>query len=204
MMNNLNSVKELLSQRHSHYQLASELVAPQAEVEQMLKEVLALVPSHFNSQGVRMVLLTGEAHKQHWQLIEKVLIQNIGEEAYNSGTRDKIHTAFMSGVGTVLFFDEEETTQQLMKQFPLYAHNFPKWAEQVQGSHQLAVWLGLVGLGFGASLQHYIGMDDDAIRNHVGAPQNWRLVAQMPFGKALDEPGTKEKLPVEQLLKVLD
>ena len=45
MMNNLNSVKELLSQRHSHYQLASEWVAPQAEVEQMLKEVLALVPS---------------------------------------------------------------------------------------------------------------------------------------------------------------
>ena len=62
-MNYLDNVKRLLNQRHSHYQLASEWVAPQAEVEQMLKEVLALIPSHFNSQGVRMVLLTGEAHK---------------------------------------------------------------------------------------------------------------------------------------------
>lgn len=67
----------------------------------------------------------------------------------------------MSGVGTVLFFDNEPKTKELMEQFPSYQHNFPKWAEQVQGSHQFATWIGLVGLGFGASLQHYTGMDDE-------------------------------------------
>lgn len=203
-MNRLNTAKELLAKRRSQYKLSPEWVAPKEHVEEMLQEVLRLVPTHFNSQGVRMVLLTGDAHRKHWELIEQILIAQIGEDKYLEGTKEKIHGSFMSGVGTVLFFDNEPKTKELMEQFPSYQHNFPKWAEQVQGSHQFATWIGLVGLGFGASLQHYTGMDDEAIRKQVGVPAEWRFIAHMPFGKALDQPAPKDKLPMDELLKVID
>lgn len=198
------SVEQALATRRSHYDLKPVWVSPQSEVEQMLDDILRLVPTHYNTQGVRMVLLTGEAHRKHWELIEQILINRIGEDKYNSGTKDKIHNSFMSGVGTVIFFDEEKVTQDMINKFPTYKDNFSKWAEQVQGSHQLAVWIGLTQLGFGASLQHYIGMDDDAVRAQVGVPDHWRFVAHMPFGEAFDNPETKGRLPKNEVLIVKD
>lgn len=204
MSKNIELATEVALKRRSHYQLEAEWVSPKEEVEALLKSVLRGVPTHFNSQTVRMVLLTGDAHRKHWELIEQILIKQIGEERYNEGTKDKIHSAFMAGVCTVLFFEESSITKNLKEQFPAYAHNFDKWAHQVQGSHQWAVWLGLTELGFGGSLQHYIGMDDDAIKEQVGVPAEWEFIAHMPFGKALDTPEAKPKTSMEELLKILD
>lgn len=201
--NRFESVTDLLGARYSCYALAPEWVGSQEAVEEMLEKVLKLVPSHFNAQPVRMVLLTGSAHQKHWELVEQMLIGQIGKDQYEAGTKNKIHNAFMSGVGTVLFFDDTDTTKSLIEKFPLYADNFHKWAEQVQGSHQLMVWLGLADLGFGANLQHYIGMDDEAIKQLAQVPSSWRLIAQMPFGKALDTPSEKDKLELGEVLKVI-
>ncbi|MBR8702567.1 nitroreductase family protein [Porphyromonas levii] len=205
MMNkNIEKVLDVALKRRSHYALGAEWVSPQEEVEDLLKAVLRGVPTHFNSQSVRMVLLTGDAHRKHWELVERILIEQIGEELYNTGTKAKIHDSFMSGVGTVLFFEESTITEGLSAKMPLYAANFAKWAQQVQGSHQWAVWLGLTELGFGASLQHYIGIDDAAIKAQVGAPEAWEFIAHMPFGKPLDTPEVKPKTSMDELLKVLD
>lgn len=204
MNKNIEKASETAMKRRSHYALGAEWVASQEEVVTLLKSVLRSVPSHFNSQPVRMVLLTGDAHKKHWELIEKLLIAQIGEERYNEGTKSKIHNSFMSGVGTVLYFEDATITKGLSKQMPAYAENFSKWAHQVQGSHQWAVWLGLTELGFGASLQHYIGLNDAAIKEQVGVPAEWEFIAQMPFGKALDHPEAKPKTSMDELLKVLD
>lgn len=197
-------IKELMAKRHSEYALAPEWVAPQKDVEEVLAGVLQLIPTHFNAQTVRMVLLTGEAHQHHWKLIEEILIDQIGEDKYNKSTRAKIEGSFASGAGTVLFFDDTQTTKHLMEQFPTYKHNFPLWAQQVQGSHQYGVWLGLTALGFGASLQHYTGMADDKIKEQVGVPQEWEFIAHMPFGKILKPAEAKDKKPLSETLKVID
>lgn len=204
MNKNIEKATEVALKRRSHYALGAEWVAPQEEVEALLKSVLRAVPTHFNSQSVRMVLLTGDAHKKHWELIEQILIDNIGEDCYNETTKAKIHNSFMSGVGTILYFEESSITKGLGEQMPAYAANFVKWAQQVQGSHQWAVWVGLTELGFGASLQHYIGMNDAAVKDQVGVPAEWEFIAHMPFGKALDSPEAKTKTSMDELLKVLD
>lgn len=204
MNRNIEQATEVALKRRSHYALSAEWVAPQEDVETLLKSVLRSVPTHFNSQSVRMVLLTDDAHRRHWELIEQILISQIGEEQYNKSTRAKIHNSFMSGVGTVLYFEESSITKGLSEQMPLYADNFAKWAHQVQGSHQWAVWIGLTELGFGASLQHYIGMNDTAIKEQVGVPAEWEFIAHMPFGKALDDPEVKPKTSMDELLKVLN
>lgn len=203
MNKNIDRVAEVAAKRRSHYSLGAEWMSPKEEVEKLLESVLRLLPTHFNSQSVRIVLLTGEAHTKHWELIETILIDKLGKKRYDETTRAKVHNAFMSGVGTVLFFEESQITKGLQEQMPAYADNFSKWAQQVQGSHQYAVWLGLTELGFGANLQHYIGMDEEAVKSQVGALESWQFVAHMPFGKALDTPDPKPKTPMDELLKII-
>ena len=68
--------------------------------------------------------------------------------------------------------------------------------------HQLAVWTMLENVGFGASLQHYNPLVDEAVRKEWGLPQTWLLNAQMPFGNPLQEPGEKEVSPLDYRLKI--
>ncbi|KGN71247.1 nitroreductase family protein [Porphyromonas sp. COT-239 OH1446] len=202
MTTQLEIFKGALAHRHSHYALRPEWVASRETVEALLGSVLQTVPSAFNSQPVRMVLLTGEAHASHWKLVEDALIGLMGQEAYEANTASKIRQAFASGVGTVLFFDVPSVTEGLQASFPSYAANFPIWAQQVQGSHQHSVWMGLDMLGFGASLQHYIGMVDSEIKALAEVDASWVLTAQMPFGAPLAEVSGKEKLPLSETLFV--
>lgn len=195
--------EEPILKRHSQYDLTSSLPASPEEVERLLGDILLTTPSAFNSQPVRMVLLTGAAHRRHWDLIKELLIAKIGEERYGGGTAAKIK-GFRDAAGTVLFFDDEEVTRGLQEKFPRYAANFPRWADQVQGSHQYAAWLGLTELGFGANLQHYNGLDDDRVRRDAGVPESCRFVAQLVFGGMnSDSAVAKEKEPLSKTLRVL-
>lgn len=127
---------------------------------------------------------------------EETLFYNV--HTYKVG--NKTVTTIVSGIATILYFTDTNTVTQLQEQYPTYAHNFPLWAEQVQGSHQYAVWVGLTALGFGASLQHYTGMVDDQIKQHAGVPNHWQFVGHMPFGKIGTPATNKEKLPLTETL----
>lgn len=199
-MNKIEIFKEALAHRHSNYALLPEWTASMKDVENLLGHVLQTVPSAFNSQPVRMVLLTGENHAAHWLLVEKALISIMGEKAYEEKTASKIRQSFASGIGTILFFDVPSVTEGLQASFPGYAANFPIWAQQAQGSHQYAVWTGLDMLGFGVNLQHYIGMVDEDIKKLAGVDPSWTLTAQMPFGAPASETVSKEKLSLSETL----
>ena len=116
--------EEPILTRHSQYDLNDSLPSGIEKVEELLGNILLTTPSAFNSQPVRMVLLTGAAHCRHWDLIKRLLIEKIGEEKYADGTADKIR-GFRNAAGTVLFFDDEEVTKSLQERFPTYALNFP-------------------------------------------------------------------------------
>ena len=77
--------------------------------------------------------------------------------------REKID-GFRTAAGTILYFYDDAVVKGLQEQFPLYAPNFPVWANQSNGMLQLAVWTGLRELGVGANLQHYNPVIDDAVR----------------------------------------
>lgn len=195
--------EEPILKRHSQYDLNDSLPSSYDEVERLIGNILLTTPTAFNSQPVRTVLLEGAAHRRHWDLIKQLLIDKIGEERYADGTADKIK-GFHDAAGTVLFFDDEEVTKGLQEKFPSYAANFPLWAEQVQGSHQYAAWLGLVELGFGANLQHYNGLDDDRVREDAGVPESYRFIAELVFGGMNSDTGEeKEKEPLSKTLRVI-
>ncbi len=109
--------------------------------------------------------------------------------------------AFKNGYGTILFFEDQDGVAALQKDFALYADNFPIWSNQSSGMLQLVIWTALKQEGLGASLQHYNSLIDEQVKAEWGVPANWKLLAQMPFGKPVAEPGEKE-FNLENRIKV--
>ena len=68
--------------------------------------------------------------------------------------------------------------------------------------HQLAVWTMLEDAGFGASLQHYNSLIDKEVIATWKLPATWELIAQMPFGTPVAEPGEKEFNDLSERIKI--
>ena len=195
------NLKEALRHRRSYYELTPQSPIDDAQIEEIVRFAVKHVPSAFNSQSARLVLLLHEPHKAFWELVKRTLQAIVPEKAF-AATEKKIDGSFASGYGTVLYFEDTEIVKGLQKQFPLYADNFPVWSEHTSAMHQLAVWTMLEDTGFGASLQHYNPLIDNEVREHWELPGQWRLIAQMPFGIPAGEPQEKSFEPLDDRLRV--
>ena len=90
----------------------------------------------------------------------------------------------------------------MQEKFPLYRDNFPIWSLQSSGMLQFAIWTALELEGWGASLQHYNPVIDEAVRAEWKIPASWKLIAQMPFGKPAEPAGDKEFRPLAERMMV--
>ena len=195
------NLKEALRHRRSYYELTPQSPIDDAQIEEIVRFAVKHVPSAFNSQSARLVLLLHEHHKAFWELVKRTLQAIVPEKAF-AATEKKIDGSFASGYGTVLYFEDTEIVKGLQKQFPLYADNFPVWSEHTSAMHQLAVWTMLEDAGFGASLQHYNPLIDKEVREQWDLPAAWRLIAQMPFGTPGGEPQEKSFKPWEERIRI--
>ncbi len=193
--------KDALQKRRSFYELTDRSALSDAELEQLLRFAAEHVPSAFNSQTTRLVLLTGEAHRKLWNIVKETLRKIVPAEAFVR-TESKIDTSFAAGYGTVLFWEDQQIVRELQEKFPAYAANFPTWSEQTNAMHQLAVWVMLEDAGLGASLQHYNPLIDDEIKTVWQLPEHWKLIAEMPFGLPAGQPGEKTMQPLDERVLV--
>jgi uncharacterized protein len=90
----------------------------------------------------------------------------------------------------------------LQEAFSSYKDNFPGWSLQTSAMHQLAVWTMLEDVGFGASLQHYNPLIDEEVRHTWHLPEEWHLIAEMPFGLPVQGPGDKDFKDLDTRVKV--
>lgn len=195
------NLKEALKHRRSYYAISNKSLISDAEIEEIVDFAALHVPSAFNSQSARFVLLLGEHHKKLWEIVKDTLKKIVAAPAF-AATEAKINNSFASGYGTVLFFDDRVVVEGLQKAYPLYHEKFPEWALQSAGMQQLAVWTMLEDAGFGASLQHYNPLIDEAVLKEWKLPASWELLAQMPFGVPLEPAGKKEFKPLGERIKV--
>ena len=191
---------EAMKARRSRYSLSDASPVSDEQIQELLKEVAPLVPSAFNSQSARMVLLLGEKHAKLWSIVMETLRAKVAPDKFQA-TADKIN-GFAAAHGTILFFEEMETVEDLQKKFPNYAENFTVWAQQGNGILQYAVWTALAAEGLGASIQHYNPIIDDQVKETFSIPGSWNLVAQMPFGEPTAEEEPKDKLPIDERILV--
>jgi predicted oxidoreductase (fatty acid repression mutant protein) len=191
---------DAVKNRRTIYALGKDRIVPAEKIRELVEFAVKNVPSPFNSQSARVVILFGDESDKFWALTKDVL-RNIVPEAAFAQTAQKID-GFSAGYGTVLFFEDQTVVNQLMANFPLYKDNFPIWSLQSNGMLEFAVWTSLEAEGLGASLQHYNPLVDDGVKKAWGLPESWKLLAEMPFGAVKAPAGEKEFQPVETRLKV--
>lgn len=181
-----NQVIQALTKRRTQYALGTNVTLSHAEIEAIIKEAMRQSPSSFNSQSSRAVILFGDASKQFWDLTREVLRGLVPAESFAS--TDGKMTSFAAGVGTVLFFEDQDTVKALNEKYP---YDFGMFSEHSAGMAQLAVWTALAEANIGASLQHYSPIVDEKVQETWNVPVSWKLRAQMPFGS--NEAGFGEK-----------
>ncbi|MCM0080284.1 nitroreductase family protein [Geomonas sp. Red32] len=192
---------EAVKSRRSYYALSKDPVATDERIEEIVGEAVKHVPSSFNSQGGRVVILLGDHHDRLWDLTKAELMKIVAPEGFPA-TEAKIDGAFRSGYGSILYFEDTSVVEGLQQKFPLYRENFPVWASQSSAMLQFAIWTALEQEGFGATLQHYNPIIDEAVKEAWGVPATWRLIAQMPFGKPVGQPAEKEFQPLAGRVKL--
>lgn len=192
---------EAIKKRRSVYGIGKESPLTQKEIISLVEETLQHMPSAFNSQSSRVVILFAQKHEQLWTMVRSALAQIIPTENFAS-TEQKVQS-FLNGFGTILFFDDVEVTTAYADKFASYSALFPSWADQSSGMLQFAIWTLLESKGLGVNLQHYNPLIDDTVKDAFALPKSWRLIAQMPFGEMTGEAKAKMIVPLEERLIIL-
>lgn len=192
--------REAIENRRSVYAISKETTISQEEIKNIVEHSIKHVPSSFNSQSARVVVLFGEQHDKLWEITRETLRKIVPEQAFAS-TSEKIDS-FKNGHGTVLYFEDQAVVEDLQEQFALYKDNFPIWSLQSNGMLEFAIWTELESAGLGASLQHYNPLIDEEVKAQWNLPDKWKLLAEMPFGKPLAPAGEKAFLPLEDRVKL--
>ncbi|CAD0114374.1 unnamed protein product [Aureobasidium uvarum] len=176
--------------RRTIYQLTDKIPISDARVEEIARHNILHVPSSFNSQSTRIVVLLNDEHKQFWEFVKEVLKPQVPEDQFPQ-TEKKLD-GFKAGHGT-----------KLQSQFALYAQHFPGWATQSNAMSQYHLWTALEAEGCACNLQHY---NPIKAQGHWNIPQEWELQAQLVFGgyaegarEAVDK-GGKQQQPIEERL----
>lgn len=186
-------IMESLAQRRSYYTINKNLPITKVQLVETIEHITELVPDAFNMKSARVVIVLGTKHDQLWDVIYDAFDGKVSKAKIDS---------FKVGAGTILYFYDESVVAELQAKFPLYAANFPIWANQANGMLQICLWSALRELGLGASLQHYNPIIDAAVHQLFDLPENYLLLAQMPFGGIVEEPSTKEKENIKQRVAV--
>jgi predicted oxidoreductase (fatty acid repression mutant protein) len=128
---------EAVKARRTIYQLSSESPVPDSKIKEIVKEAVLHVPSSFNSQSTRVVVLLGDEHKKLWGDIVKPAVKAVAPEEAWPSSEQKL-SGFQAAYGTVLFYEDPKPVSNLQQNFPLYADKFPQWSEHTNAMHQFA------------------------------------------------------------------
>ena len=90
------NLKEALRHRRSYYELAPQSPIDDVQIEEIVRFAVKHIPSAFNSQSARLVLLLHEHHKAFWELVKRTLQAIVPEKAF-AATEKKIDGSFASG-----------------------------------------------------------------------------------------------------------
>lgn len=180
---------EMMEKRRSNYDLNDKVSISEEEIVNTIKDVIRLTPDAFNMQSTKVVIALGEDQKGLWDDIEKAFGGQVSPEKIDG---------FRKAYGTVLYYIDTDIVNGLKEQFPLYAANFDTWSNHANGMAQYNVWLALRELGLGANIQHYNPIIDEALRKRYSLGENYKLVAQMPFGAIGEEAPMSEKMDINE------
>jgi len=120
-----------IASRRTYYALNNNLPISTGRVQEIVSEAIRHVPSSFNSQSNRAVVLFGAEHDKLWDITTETLKAIVPEDKWEP-TANKM-AMFKAGAGTILFFEDQEAVRGMQSRFAAYADRFPIWALQSDG-----------------------------------------------------------------------
>lgn len=171
------------------------------DVVETVRRIAPAVPSSYNSQTCRLIVLGGDDHRAFWSIVADVLRAKVDDEECFARTEAKLK-GFSDAAGTILFYEDDAGTEALIEKHPSYKDAFPVWAEHGDAMMQYAVWTGLYDMGLAANIQHYNPTIDDRVGEAFGVPEGLRLVCQMVFGRPTGDRPVKRRLSGEDMVSV--
>ncbi|KAI1254102.1 hypothetical protein MGN70_004498 [Eutypa lata] len=196
---NANTVLDLVKNRRTHYVLNKTLPISKERIQEIVKDALRHIPSSFNSQSNRVIVLFGADHDKLWDATGEILKAIVPADSWQH-TADRL-AGFKAGAATILFFEDQDVVNAMQEKFALYADKFPIWASQSDGMLQFTVWTALEAEGLGANLQHYNPLIDQRVTAEWSVPLSWKLNAQLVIGGRAAEAGPKDFLPIDSIFK---
>lgn len=196
--------RDAVRARHSAYMLDDRLDLTGLSLDDVvaaLRSIAPAVPSSYNVQSARMVVLAGGDHRRLWGIVEDVLRARVADDRAFARTEVKLRN-FARAAGTILFYEVDARTEELVERDPRYADMYRTWAEHGNAMMQFAAWTELYDLGLGANIQHYNPVIDGRVREAFGIPEGYRLIAQMVFGRVVSEGEPKTKIPGDEIVTV--
>lgn len=118
---------EAIKKRRTYYAISNKSSVSDARIEEIVKDIVLHVPSSFNSQSSRVVVLFKAEHEKLWDITSEVLKPVVPEAQWP--TTEKKLGSFKAGYGTILFFEDQVPVRELQKNFALYQDKFPVWSE---------------------------------------------------------------------------
>ena len=187
----MSNFTEMLKKRRTIYTLNQESPVFNDKIIQTITDCVRYVPDAFDMKSQRVVIIIGDKNTTFWNGVYDAVAAASGGKFSHDKT-----DSFSAGIGTILYFYDSDVVNNMQKKFPLYADRFHDWVMQSNGMLQFAIWTGLRNLNIGASLQHYNPIIDKMTHDMFNLPDNWVLVAQMPFGGIAALP---DKKPTEDI-----
>lgn len=193
---------DLVKKRRSIYALGKNTDFSKTDIENRIREVVKEVPSAFNSQTTRIVVLFDEANTKFWDHIYDVQKDVLEGEIWDM--MSGIMTGAKEGIGTILFFEDKEAVDSM----PARGVRQEAYKQNNNANVQYGLWLALAEMDLGASLQHFnVGYEqgfDKGTKEMFNLPDSYEMLAQMPFGSIEQQPGEKEYIDTNVQVKVID
>jgi hypothetical protein len=101
----VDTLVELAKNRRTYYQLGKNSPVPDSKVEELVQNAILHIPSSFNTQSARLIVLLREEHDKLWDIVisafgELVKTGAIPEELWKNQTKPKLE-GFKAAYGTV-------------------------------------------------------------------------------------------------------
>ncbi|MCJ1374157.1 hypothetical protein MMC20_005389 [Loxospora ochrophaea] len=186
--------------RRTMYKITNESTISDNRIEQLVCHAIANIPSAFNTQSARIVVLLKQEHEKLWDISKEIFQKVIPADKW--GYIEGRINGFRAGYGTILFFEDRTPIQEMQSKQPMVADKMPQWSEHSSGMHQYFLWTALEAEGLGCSLQHYNPAIDTRVQAEWKVPVEWDLKCQLVFGKPTAPPNEKVQKPVEERYRV--
>ncbi|KAL9054652.1 MAG: hypothetical protein Q9162_004018 [Coniocarpon cinnabarinum] len=203
-MSQSTAFMEAVKGRRTYYALQKKSSISDARLKDIVDTAMISVPSAFNGQTSRVVVLLGKDHDQFWGYVWEAVKSHLrGKKDREASTKARMD-GFANAYGTILFFEDPTPSNELALKFHRYADKFPSWADQHNGMLQHTLWVALEAEGMGVSIQHYNPLIDVVTKQRWNIPSDWGFKAQMVFGELKDGESrlgwteNKEIQPLEQ------